>query len=226
MPASWAGGRAGRQAALPVGAERARVRGLPRRRVGPPGPRRPGDVRADLPRGVPVRPVLADHPAQAGELPQGVRRVRHRLGGGVHRRGPGAAAGRRGHRAQPGQDQRRHHQRPGRPGAGRRAERPGLELRRRRARPAPRTLGDLPAKTPASVALAKELRRRGFVFTGPVTVYAAMQACGLVNDHLEACFARAQADPPADPPPDPPGPPIRCPADPAYAGWRATITAV
>jgi DNA-3-methyladenine glycosylase I len=57
-------------------------------------------------------------------------------------------------------------------------------------RPAPRTLADVPPQTPASVALAKELRGRGFVFTGPVTVYAAMQACGLVNDHLEACFAR------------------------------------
>ena len=61
------------------------------------------------------------------------------------------------------------------------------------ARPAPRTLADLPAKTPASTALAKELRKRGFVFTGPVTVYAAMQACGLVNDHLEECFARDAA---------------------------------
>jgi DNA-3-methyladenine glycosylase I len=58
------------------------------------------------------------------------------------------------------------------------------------ARPAPRSLADLPAQTPASAALAKELRKRGFVFTGPVTVYASMQACGLVNDHLEACFAR------------------------------------
>ena len=57
-------------------------------------------------------------------------------------------------------------------------------------RSAPRTLADLPAQTPASTALAKELRKRGFVFTGPVTVYATMQACGLVNDHLEACFTR------------------------------------
>jgi DNA-3-methyladenine glycosylase I len=56
--------------------------------------------------------------------------------------------------------------------------------------PAPRTLADLVAQTPESKALAKELRKRGFVFTGPVTMYAAMQACGLVNDHLEACFAR------------------------------------
>jgi DNA-3-methyladenine glycosylase I len=57
-------------------------------------------------------------------------------------------------------------------------------------RPAPRTVADLPAQTDASKALAKDLRKRGFVFTGPVTVYAAMQACGLVNDHLEGCFAR------------------------------------
>jgi DNA-3-methyladenine glycosylase I len=57
-------------------------------------------------------------------------------------------------------------------------------------RPAPRTLADLQAQTPESRALAKELRKRGFVFTGPVTVYAAMQACGLVNDHLAGCFAR------------------------------------
>ena len=58
-------------------------------------------------------------------------------------------------------------------------------------RPAPRTLADLPAQTTESKALAKELKKRGFVFTGPVTVYAAMQACGLVNDHLADCFARA-----------------------------------
>ena len=57
-------------------------------------------------------------------------------------------------------------------------------------RPAPKTLADLLAQTPASKALAKELRKRDFVFTGPVTVYSTMQACGLVNDHLEACFAR------------------------------------
>jgi DNA-3-methyladenine glycosylase I len=59
-------------------------------------------------------------------------------------------------------------------------------------RKAPRTLADLPAQTTASKALAKELRKRGFVFTGPVTMYAAMQACGLVNDHLEECFARTR----------------------------------
>jgi DNA-3-methyladenine glycosylase I len=58
--------------------------------------------------------------------------------------------------------------------------------------PPPRALGDIPAQTAASKALAKELRARGFVFTGPVTAYAAMQACGLVNDHLADCFARGR----------------------------------
>ena len=56
--------------------------------------------------------------------------------------------------------------------------------------PAPQTLGDLPASTPASKALSAELRRHGFTFTGPVTAYATMQACGIVNDHLAACFCR------------------------------------
>jgi len=58
---------------------------------------------------------------------------------------------------------------------------------------APRTLADVPASTPASRALSAELRRNGFVFTGPVTAYATMQACGIVNDHLADCFYRAQA---------------------------------
>jgi DNA-3-methyladenine glycosylase I len=49
---------------------------------------------------------------------------------------------------------------------------------------------DIAASTSASTALSKELRRRGFRFTGPVTAYATMQACGVVNDHLMACFRR------------------------------------
>ena len=61
-------------------------------------------------------------------------------------------------------------------------------------RPAPATLADVPAQTPASKALSKELRQHGFVFTGPVTAYATMQACGIVNDHLADCFARASAE--------------------------------
>jgi DNA-3-methyladenine glycosylase I len=58
------------------------------------------------------------------------------------------------------------------------------------SRPAPVRFADVPAITPESKALAKELKRRGFVFVGPTTAYAAMQACGLVNDHLAGCCAR------------------------------------
>lgn len=46
------------------------------------------------------------------------------------------------------------------------------------------------SKTPASTALSKELKRRGWSFVGPTTIYAFMQAMGLVNDHLEGCFVR------------------------------------
>jgi DNA-3-methyladenine glycosylase I len=60
--------------------------------------------------------------------------------------------------------------------------------------PAPKTRGDWLAKTPGSEALSKELRRAGFRFVGPTTVYAAMQACGVVNDHLATCPWRAAAE--------------------------------
>ena len=48
--------------------------------------------------------------------------------------------------------------------------------------------------TPESKALAKEMKRRGFSFVGPTTAYAFMQAMGLVNDHLEGCFARGKVE--------------------------------
>ncbi len=51
----------------------------------------------------------------------------------------------------------------------------------------PQRLADVPATSPESVALAKTLKRRGFAFVGPTTMYAAMQACGLVDDHVAAC---------------------------------------
>ncbi len=62
--------------------------------------------------------------------------------------------------------------------------------------PTPRTVRarkweDVPSSTPESLALAKTLKMAGFVFIGPVTMYAAMQACGLVDDHLEGCIAVA-----------------------------------
>ncbi|MEO6143186.1 MAG: DNA-3-methyladenine glycosylase I [Dermatophilaceae bacterium] len=55
-------------------------------------------------------------------------------------------------------------------------------------RPHPRTSADVPATSAESVALAKTLKHKGFVFVGPTTMYAAMQACGLVDDHLAGCF--------------------------------------
>jgi len=60
-------------------------------------------------------------------------------------------------------------------------------------RPAPVSRSALPASTPEAVALAKELKRRGFRFVGATTVYALMQACGVVNDHLAGCFVRTDA---------------------------------
>jgi len=53
----------------------------------------------------------------------------------------------------------------------------------------PRRLVDIVASTPESTALAKELKKHGFVFVGPTTMHAAMQAMGLVDDHLTGCAA-------------------------------------
>ena len=47
-------------------------------------------------------------------------------------------------------------------------------------------------KTPESIAMSRDLKRRGWTFVGPTTAYAFMQAMGLVNDHIEGCFARSQ----------------------------------
>jgi DNA-3-methyladenine glycosylase I len=55
---------------------------------------------------------------------------------------------------------------------------------------APLTLADVPSWTPESKALSVELRRHGFSFTGPVTAYATLQACGVVDDHLSGCYRR------------------------------------
>ncbi len=54
-------------------------------------------------------------------------------------------------------------------------------------RPRPRRLAEVPSSTPESRELARRLRRYGFVFVGPTTAYAAMQACGLVDDHVVGC---------------------------------------
>ena len=54
-------------------------------------------------------------------------------------------------------------------------------------RPRPAAIGDVPAQTPESHAMARELKRRGFRFVGPTTAYALMQATGMVDDHLRSC---------------------------------------
>jgi DNA-3-methyladenine glycosylase I len=53
---------------------------------------------------------------------------------------------------------------------------------------------DIPATTEVSVALSKDLKKRGWKFVGPTTAYAFMQAMGLVNDHLEGCYVRKDVE--------------------------------
>jgi DNA-3-methyladenine glycosylase I len=53
---------------------------------------------------------------------------------------------------------------------------------------------EIPPATPASAAISKDLKRRGWSFVGPTTIYAFMQAMGLVNDHLSGCDARDRAE--------------------------------
>ena len=72
-------------------------------------------------------------------------------------------------------------------------------------RPAPVSLAELPASTPESAALAADLKRHGFRQLGPTTVYALMQACGLVDDHLAGCVARGGGAAPGSGRSDPAG---------------------
>ena len=58
----------------------------------------------------------------------------------------------------------------------------------------PTSQSGLPASTPESTALAKDLKRRNWSFVGPTTVYAFMQSMGLVNDHIQGCFARSECE--------------------------------
>ena len=133
---------------------------------------------------------------------RGVRRLSIPRGGGVRRARRRAAARRRGHRPQPGQDRRRADERAARSlrCASRRPRRAGLVVRApsARTRAAPGRWPTCRPTTPESVALAKELKRAGFVFVGPTTAYALMQACGMVDDHLAGCHVtrRRQRPPP------------------------------
>lgn len=60
--------------------------------------------------------------------------------------------------------------------------------------PAPAAWSAVPASTPASAELAKRLKRAGFVFVGPTTVYSLLQACGMVDDHLADCPVRGEVE--------------------------------
>jgi DNA-3-methyladenine glycosylase I len=78
-----------------------------------------------------------------------------------------------------------------------RAETPLPELVwsfRRRNLSAPRSYADMVSLSPESKELAKELKRRGFAFVGPTTVYSTLQAVGVVNDHLAGCFVRSEVE--------------------------------
>ena len=61
-----------------------------------------------------------------------------------------------------------------------------------------KTMNSVPARTPQSDALSKDLLRRGFKFVGSTICYAYMQAIGMVNDHLVGCFRHAEVAPPGD----------------------------
>ena len=61
-------------------------------------------------------------------------------------------------------------------------------------RPAPTSWADVPAVTAASVELSKKLKKLGFAFVGPTTVYSLLQATGVVNDHLAGCLVRADVE--------------------------------
>lgn len=65
---------------------------------------------------------------------------------------------------------------------------------RRRNLRAPRNYGEMVSFSPESKELAKELKRRGFAFVGPTTIYSTLQAVGVVNDHLADCFVRAEVE--------------------------------
>ena len=71
---------------------------------------------------------------------------------------------------------------------------PALVWSYRVDRPAPASWADVPASTDASVELSKKLKKLGFTFVGPTTVYSLLQACGVVNDHLAGCHVREEVE--------------------------------
>ncbi len=167
---------------------------------GLPGRRRHPAVREALPRGVPVGPLVADDPAQARGLPRGVRRAS--TSGAWPSSARTMSSGCSATPASSGTAARSSRRSTTRPGAsissrprGRWPRTSGRSSPTRADRPAVVTWDALRAmaQTDASRALARDLKRRGWSFVGPTTVYAFMQAMGLVNDHVEGCDCPAAA---------------------------------
>ena len=176
-----------------VGGHRAADGRLPRRRVGRAHPRRRRAVRAAHARGRAGRAQLAHDPQQARGLP---RRVRGLRPGAGRRRTPNATSS--GCSAMPascGTAARSSRRSTTRSASSRcrttsAASTPtcGRSSTARRSSADGSSSGELPSSTPQSVALSRDLKRRGFRFVGPTTVYAFMQAAGLVDDHVVTCF--------------------------------------
>ena len=186
-----------RPRALPLAEGRSALRRLSRRGMGRAGIRRPRALREADARRLPGRPVLDHHPAQARQFPEApstvstpekiarytpkkVERlmqdagiVRNRAEDRGHaccRRAPGSTSWRRAP-----------------------ASRSccGISSTASRRSTISARIKQVPAETPLSRAISKELAGRGFKFVGPTIVYAFMQAVGMVNDHLVTCHRHA-----------------------------------
>ena len=101
----------------------------------------------------------------------------------------GAADGRRGHRPQPDEGERRGHQRPGDGGAARARWAGGAGRKHRPESWTPPATPTTSCPRRRSLALSKSLKKAGFAFVGPTTMHALMEAIGLVDDHLVGCHA-------------------------------------
>ena len=189
--------RRGRQGTVSLGRERRAISRLPRQRVGATRHRRARHLREALPRVPAERALLGvDTPQTRRDQGRSCRLHRtHRcvaLGLQPTERDRSVRGSRQGKTAACNSQRRS----------------PGdLEQKRARcrlpelvwsfrppARKAPRSYADLDSLSEESKQLAKELKRSGFAFVGPTTVYATMQAVGLVNDHLAGCFVREEVD--------------------------------
>ena len=174
------------------------LRALPRHRMGRASPRRSHAFRVPRARERSGRLELVDDTAQARRLPTRVRGFRCGEGRAFQRPRRDAAACKTpascatGRRSRPPSPTRARFLAD--PRGVRQLRRVRLAVRRRSAdhKPLARADAQVPATTPESDALSKDLKQRGFKFVGSTIVYAHMQATGLVNDHLVTCFLRAR----------------------------------